>query len=172
MREQATGSVVTGPKAEETPEWWVRDATPDDLGEVASALASLLTELSGSSPSHEDLQDAAATVLADPEGGCLLVAQTAHDGLVGILAASFQHAIHVPGRYCVLQDLWVSPRLRGQRVGAALVDALTEHVHRRDIDRVEVGLPPERFAGITATQAFYEANGFTLLGPRMRKVLR
>jgi GNAT superfamily N-acetyltransferase len=172
MRKRATASLDGEPRAEEIPEWWVRDAATDDLDEVAAALADLLMELSGTAPSRDELHEAAAAVLADPERGCLLVAQATHEGLVGVLAASFQHAIHVPGRYCILQDLWVSPRVRSEGVGAALIAALLQHMGRRDIDRVEVGLPSERFSELAATQAFYGANGFTLLGPRMRLVLR
>jgi GNAT superfamily N-acetyltransferase len=164
-------SCSTDPVAEGVPEWWVRDAVLDDLEEVVAALADLLRELSGTAPSRDDLYQAATTVVLDPEQGCILVAQTTHDSLVGVLAASFQHAIHVPGRYCILQDLWVSPRLRSQGVGAALMAALLEHIRRRNMDRVEVGLPSEHFAELAATQAFYSANGFTLLGPRMRRVL-
>jgi GNAT superfamily N-acetyltransferase len=162
----------TDPGAEDIPGWWVRDAAAEDLDDIAAALADLLIELGGAAPSYDDLRDAAAAVIADPERGCLLVAQTTRDGPVGVLAASFQHAIHIPGRYCILQDLWVSPRVRSQGVGAGLIAALLEHVRRRGIDRIEVGLPSERFAELAATQAFYGANGFTLLGPRMRRVLR
>ena len=37
--------------------------------------------------------------------------------------------------------------------------------------RVEVGLPRESFPAIDATAAFYRANGFEALGPRMRRAL-
>ncbi|HXB64855.1 MAG TPA: GNAT family N-acetyltransferase [Solirubrobacteraceae bacterium] len=91
--------------------------------------------------------------------------------LVGVLAMSWQSAIHIPGRYALIQDLWVRPRWRGSGVGAGLLAALFALARARGAARVEVGLPRESFAGIAATEAFYVANGFTALGPRMRRDL-
>jgi GNAT superfamily N-acetyltransferase len=93
------------------------------------------------------------------------------DGLVGVLAASWQIAIHVPGRYALIQDLWVSPDWRGKGIGAGLLTALFELARSRGVQRVEVGLPRERFAQFQATESFYLSNGFTPNGPRMRRIL-
>ncbi len=91
--------------------------------------------------------------------------------LVGVLGMSWQSAIHTPGRYALIQDLWVHREWRGRGVGAGLLAALFELARGRGAVRVEVGLPRESFAGIAATEAFYIANGFTALGPRMRRDL-
>ena len=40
------------------------------------------------------------------------------------------------------------------------------------VPRLEVGLPQESFAQLAATERFYRDNGFTPLGPRMRRLLR
>ena len=37
--------------------------------------------------------------------------------------------------------------------------------------RLEVGLPQESFTHLAATERFYRENGFTPLGPRMRRLL-
>jgi branched-chain amino acid aminotransferase len=153
------------------PRWSVREAVNDDLPDVARALSELLTELSGAAPSVQELEGAAGEVVNNPEHGCVLVADAADDGLVGVLAASWQHAIHVPGRYCILQDLWTHPSWRSRGVGAALVAELLERMHEQGVARVEVGLPSERFEALAATEAFYRQNGFGPLGPRMRQVL-
>ena len=89
--------------------------------------------------------------------------------IVGVLGASWQSAIHIPGRYALIQDLWVHPSWRGAGVGGGLLAALFELARRAGIACVEVGLPRERFAGLAATEAFYLANGFTPLGARMRR---
>jgi GNAT superfamily N-acetyltransferase len=172
MNDPATTGLRKDSDVAEIPTWWVRDCGRDDLPEVAQALAQLLRELSGATPSEAELEGAAAEVIADPERGCLLVADSGDDGLVGVLAASWQHAIHVPGRYCILQDLWTHPAWRSQGVGAALVAELLERMREEDVDRVEVGLPSDRFAALAATEAFYRENGFAQLGPRMRQMLR
>ena len=157
--------------ADPTPQWRVRRAESADLPEVARALVGLLAELGGNVPAEGDLEAAAAQVIDDPGLGCLIVADTAEEGLVGVLAAGWQHAIHVPGRYCILQDLWTSPSWRGRGVGAALVSELLEIMRAERVDRVEVGLPSRNFAGLEATEAFYRSVGFAALGPRMRRVL-
>jgi len=157
---------------EESRRWWIRDATSPDVPEIAGALRMLLTELGGSPPAARELEWAAGAVIDDPERGCLLVADTADDGLVGVLAASWQHAIHVPGRYCILQDLWTDLDWRSRGVGASLVAELLVRMRRHHVDCVEVGLPSGDFARLEATEAFYLANGFASLGPRMRQVLK
>ena len=157
--------------ADATPQWRVRPARAADLPEVARALAGLLAELGGNAPAEPNLEAAAAQVIDDPGIGCLIVADSDEESLVGVLAASWQHAIHVPGRYCILQDLWTSPSWRGRGVGAALVSELLEIMRAERVDRVEVGLPSRSFAGLEATEAFYRSVGFAALGPRMRKVL-
>ncbi|HUB37193.1 MAG TPA: GNAT family N-acetyltransferase, partial [Solirubrobacteraceae bacterium] len=72
-------------------------------------------------------------------------------------------------RYGLIQDLWVDPGWRDRQVGRDLLAALVELAREREIGRLEVGLPPERFAGLKATEGFYLANGFTVLGTRMRR---
>jgi len=169
-RGRASG-LGTGEILEQPLSWLVRDATVEDLPATVGAMAQLLSELGGAVPADEALEAATAAVIEDPECGCVLVADTVENGLVGMLAGSWQHAIHVPGEYCILQDLWVHPAWRGRSVGASLIAGLAERMKSRRIARVEVGLPSEHFAGLQATLAFYERNGFEVLGPRMRRVL-
>jgi GNAT superfamily N-acetyltransferase len=150
--------------------WQVRRASHEDIAAVAAAVRELLVELGGTPPAAAAMESTARTLVEDGELGALLVAE-AKGALVGALAASWQTAIHVPGRYALIQDLWVHPSWRSQAVGGALLAALFEVAEAVQIARIEVGLPQEQFAGIEATVAFYRANGFGSLGPRMRRVL-
>jgi GNAT superfamily N-acetyltransferase len=153
-----------------TPGWCVRAARPQDVGEIAAAVAELLAELDSPPPPASAMCAAVRALLGDGDAGAVLVAET--DGaLVGVIAASWQTAIHVPGRYGLIQDLWVSPSWRGNAIGAALLEALCERARREGIERIEVGLPREGFASLGATAAFYRRNGFASLGARMRMVL-
>jgi branched-chain amino acid aminotransferase len=155
-----------GPKCE------VRAATEADAPAVAAAIGELLVELSGGGPPAEDLETATAELVRDQGMGALLVAEAGgEDGIVGVLAASWQHAVHVPGRYGTIQDLWVHPDWRSRAVGHELVEAFCEVARGEGAKRIEVGLPREDFARIGATTAFYRANGFEHLGPRMRRKL-
>jgi GNAT superfamily N-acetyltransferase len=150
----------------------VREATEADAPAIAAAIGELLVELSGGGPAASELEAATTDLVRDGGMGALLVAEAGgEDGLVGVLAASWQHAIHVPGRYGTIQDLWVHPEWRSRAVGQELVEAYCEIARREGAKRIEVGLPREDFERIEATTAFYRANGFEHLGPRMRRKL-
>jgi GNAT superfamily N-acetyltransferase len=153
------------------PGWRVREASADDVAAFVAAVESLLDELGGSKPSPAEMRAEVEALLADREGASLLVAEAEGGELVGILSASWQRAIHVPGRYATIQDLWVDPAWRSRRVGAGLVEGIAGLCRERGVARIEVGLPRETFDAIAATRGFYERNGFSHLGPRMRRLL-
>ncbi len=150
----------------------VREAAEADAAAVAAAIGELLVELSGGGPAAAELEEATKDLVRDRGMGALLVAEAGgEDGIVGVLAASWQHAVHVPGRYGTIQDLWVHPEWRSKAIGRDLVEAFCEVARKEGAKRIEVGLPREDFERIEATEAFYRANGFEHLGPRMRRKL-
>jgi GNAT superfamily N-acetyltransferase len=151
------------------PAWHVRAAGTQDVPAVAAAVAELLVELGGTPAAPAAMQDATRALIDDPGAGAVLLAEV-HGELVGVLAASWQTAIHIPGPYALIQDVWVHPGWRSREIGGELVQALCELASERQIARVEVGLPRESFAGLAATEAFYLSNGFARLGPRMRRI--
>jgi GNAT superfamily N-acetyltransferase len=148
----------------------VRQADDGDVEEVAAAVASLLGELGGRMPSRTEMEAEVQALLDDPDGGSVLIAEA--DGtLVGVLTASWQRAIHVPGVYATIQDLWVDEDWRSRGVGAELVEAIASQARTRGVSRLEVGLPRETFAAMASTESFYKRTGFEPLGPRMRRLL-
>jgi GNAT superfamily N-acetyltransferase len=151
-------------------DWSVRPATADDGAAIAAAVEELLVELGGKRPAREELEAEVRAALADPAIGAILVAEGG-GGIVGVLSASWQRGLHVPGLYATIQDLWVHHDWRSRAIGAALVEAVAGLCRERGVFRIEVGLPQESFAAIEATEAFYVRNGFSLLGPRMRRLL-
>lgn len=148
----------------------LREATVADAGAVAGAVEVLLRELGGSCPPRQQLAAAAEELLADRARGLAFLAE-ANGEVVGVLAASWQHAIHVPGRYATIQDLWVEPEWRSRGVGRELVEALAAACREQGVFRLEVGLPRESFAATARTEGFYRRAGFERLGPRMRRLL-
>lgn len=154
----------------QSPDWTIRPASGGDAAAVAGAVEQLLLELGGKRPSRQALEGEIQAALEDPEVGPLIVAEGEGE-VVGVLSASWQRALHVPGRYATIQDLWVHPGWRSRRVGAGLVDELAALCLAQGVVRIEVGLPRESFDAIRATEAFYLGNGFEHLGPRMRRLL-
>jgi GNAT superfamily N-acetyltransferase len=130
----------------------------------------LLEELGGRRPQRPALEAEVAALIGDGAVGELLVAEE-EGAIVGVLGASWQRAIHVPGRYATIQDLWVDPEWRSRGIGAELVAALAARAREQGVARIEVGLPREGFAALEQTEAFYRGAGFEHLGPRMRLLL-
>jgi para-aminobenzoate synthetase len=146
----------------------VRAARSDDVAGIADGIERLLVELGGERPDRGELEAATRALVEDPSLGSAIVAESEDGHIVGVCATSWQHAVHVPGRYGTLQDLWVDPEWRSRAVGGALLEALFAQARDEGLPRIEVGLPQDGFAAIEATRAFYLANGFKPLGPRMR----
>jgi GNAT superfamily N-acetyltransferase len=163
--------------------WTIREATPGDVSAVASAVSDLLVELGGKPAPITELEEATRVVVENPDTGILLVAVVDEEeghptpgtpssgALAGMLGVSYQHAIRIPGRYGLIQELWVHPTWRGRTVGGDLIVALFKRVRNREIYRLEVGLPSDKFPHLAATEAFYLNNGFTTIGLRMRRLL-
>jgi GNAT superfamily N-acetyltransferase len=151
-------------------DWHVRPASENDVAATVAAVSELLLEIGGTPPDSAAMQAVTRALLQDPEAGKLLVAEA--DGtLIGVLAATWQTAIHVPGRYGLIQDLWVAPVWRSSDIGTALVEAFAGVAREQRVARIEVGLPKPSFTGIAATEAFYARNGFDVHGTRMRMLL-
>lgn len=148
----------------------VREAGAADVEAVAGAVEELLLELGGRRPERHELEAEVRALLEDPAGGSVLIAEADGD-VVGVLSASWQRAIHVPGVYATIQDLWVDGAWRSRGVGAELVEAVASQARARGVGRLEVGLPRETFAAIASTESFYRRNRFEHLGPRMRRLL-
>jgi GNAT superfamily N-acetyltransferase len=148
----------------------IRAASEEDVVPVADAVEDLLVELGGKRPARQEVEAEVRAIVEDPRTGLLLVAESGGE-IVGVLGASWQRAIHVPGRYATIQDLWVDSAARSRGVGAELVAEMARLAGEQGVARIEVGLPKENFENIAATEAFYAANGFEHLGPRMRRLL-
>ncbi|MHB8242739.1 MAG: GNAT family N-acetyltransferase [Solirubrobacteraceae bacterium] len=147
----------------------VRLASREDVEAITAAIGRLLTELGAPLPAPDAMRAATSSLIEDRHAGAVLVAQCGGQ-LTGLLAASWQQAIHVPGRYALIQDLWVDPDWRSHGVGAALIHSLDVLAGEQGIAIVDVGLPRVSFPDLAATEAFYRANGFIPLGTRMRRV--
>jgi GNAT superfamily N-acetyltransferase len=150
--------------------WSVRRASRADAQGIVIAVQELLLELGGTPPPPAELARTVRELIDDHGAGAVIIAHVDAE-VIGVLAASWQLAIHVPGEYATIQDLWVHPAWRSRSIGGELIDACVELAHARAIERIEVGLPRESFRALRATEAFYLENDFEPLGPRMRRVI-
>ncbi len=161
------------PDAEEQWEadtWKIREATSEDVPQVAIAVRELLIELGAAPTLPVALEAPARALIEDGSLGVLLVAEE-QGQIVGVLGVSWQVAIRIPGRYGLIQELWVHPGWRGRTIGGDLLAALFKLARRQQVARLEVGLPSEGFSHLPATEAFYVNCGFKTIGMRMRRLL-
>ncbi|MCU1675436.1 MAG: Branched-chain-amino-acid transaminase [Frankiales bacterium] len=162
-------SAQIGPEAHpEASRPQVRAALVDDVPAVAEAVRELLVELGGTPPAAVAMEAAARTVIEDGDAGAVFVADAAGT-VVGVLAASWPLAIHGGGTYGLIQDLWVAPTWRSRAVGVELLSAFVALASTRTVSRIEVGIPRDGFPALEATRRFYDANGFSMVGARMRR---
>ncbi|MGA9315242.1 MAG: GNAT family N-acetyltransferase [Solirubrobacteraceae bacterium] len=150
--------------------WEIREATHDDVPAVVAGVRELLVELGGKPLATPALAETAHALIDDASAGVVLIAEH-EDEVVGIIGVSWQVAMRIPGRYGVIQELWVKPEFRYMTIGADLLEALAEVARKQGVERIEVGLPSERYPALDATEAFYINNGFTQIGTRMRRVV-
>lgn len=150
--------------------WKIREATHEDVPAVVTGVRELLVELGGKPLATPVLAETAHALIDDGSAGVVLIAER-KDELVGIIGVSWQVAMRIPGRYGVIQELWVKPEFRYMTIGADLLGALAEVARKQGVERIEVGLPSERYPALSATEAFYINNGFTQIGMRMRRLV-
>jgi GNAT superfamily N-acetyltransferase len=150
--------------------WEIREATHEDVPAVVAGVCGLVEELGGKALAGVEHEQTAHALIDDGSAGVLLVAENLRE-IVGVLGVSWQVAIRIPGRYGLIQELWVHPAFRGMTIGGDLVVALFDIARKQGVTRLEVGLPSERFPHLHATEAFYVNNGFTTIGTRMRRLL-
>lgn len=84
--------------------------------------------------------------------------------ICGICAVSFVMALRASGVSGIVQEMYVSPELRGQKIGAELLVAALEHAQSVGCSIVEVGTPPEG----SRQGRFYQRIGFKRFGDRFR----
>lgn len=145
-----------------------RPAGEGDAEIVARAVALLLEELA---PGHvadvPALEANARKILALP-GVFSRIAEI--DGaFAGAVVANECAAIYAGGVFGEITELYVRPGFRSRGVAAALVAEVKKLGCSRDWRRIEVGAPEQpKWA---RTLAFYEREGFALVGPRLRILL-
>ena len=89
---------------------------------------------------------------------------------VGVVTVAESFAVYAGGRYGIINEMYVAPDYRSAGVGARLIEAVEALGRARGWRRLDVTAPES--ARWSRTRRFYERLGFTLVGPKLKLLLR
>ncbi len=99
----------------------------------------------------------------------VFVARNDAGEITGVLTLTETFAIYANGYYGIINEMYVSPEVRSEGVGALLVDAVKEYGRQKGWTRIDVTAPEsERWE---RTRRFYEKQGFVFTGPKLKVLL-
>jgi GNAT superfamily N-acetyltransferase len=139
------------------PEHQVRRATAAEAATVASLLDDFNREFDTPTPGADVLTGRLRHLLVGNDVVALLIGQPA----VGVAVVSFRLNVWYSGPVALLDELYVRPDLRGQRLGHALLEAACDLARQRGAEVLEINVDGED----TDARRFYEAHGFTNTEP-------
>ena len=134
-----------------------RRATTADAAVVAQLLHDFNVEFSTPSPGPDALRSRLTLLLVGDDVVVLLVGEPAS----GLAVLSFRPNVWYEGPVAILDELYVSPDLRGRGLGSALLDAACDLLRDRAGTLMEINVDGED----TDARRFYEARGFTNTEP-------
>ncbi|MFP3801667.1 GNAT family N-acetyltransferase [Paraburkholderia sp. SIMBA_027] len=91
------------------------------------------------------------------------------DRAVGVILLSEGYAMFARGAFGQITELYVRPELRSAGIAARLLEQALSYGRGRGWRRIDVGAPTQ--PQWARTVAFYKANGFVDVGPRLKLVL-
>lgn len=139
-----------------TPEFTLRRAVADDLGDIL-ALVEVLHALEGIDMAPAARRAAVAGFIERPEIGGIWVAETG-GRIVAYAAVAWGWSIVFGGRDAFLDEICVAEDMRGQGLGAALIERLKPALAAEGAAAVHL----EVNTGNAAARRLYARHGFAL----------
>ena len=136
----------------------VRRATAADAEVVAQLLYDFNTEFQSPTPSSEEFAARFRRLL--PRDDVIVLLAGAEEP-VGFALVTLRPTPYFDGPLAQLEELYVVPRLRGQGLGTALLDAAVELVRARDAGEMHINVDEID----TDARRFYERHGFVNIEP-------
>ena len=141
----------------------IRLAKNSDGAAVVRSVSRLMEELGFEDFDGEGLGEVFTDLVGGEGHGFAMVAEE-NGKITAICTVSKVIALRTSGLYGIVQEMYVSPEVRGQRIGAELLLAALRQAQLLGCSMVEVGTPPEG----TRQGRFYCRAGFKRFGDRFR----
>jgi len=142
-----------------------------DAGTLVDLVAALLSELSSGRRDlpRPVLLAVAERLLGEDAGYAAFLVEDEGGRPVAVATVAESASIYALGRFGEIEEFYVKPESRSSGVGHRLIRAVIEHGRTRGWTRVEVGAPPA--LEWPDSLRFYEREGFTEIGPRLKYLL-
>lgn len=135
----------------------IEPATPADILALSDLLSVLFSQEMEFTPNAEAQQRGLAKIIGNPEIGLVLVARQGGQ-VVGMVSLLFTISTALGERIAFLEDMVVSPAVRGAGVGAKLLSEAISSARSQGCKRIT--LLTDRSNEIA--QAFYAKQGFAM----------
>ena len=140
----------------------------DHANEAIDLVILLLKELADD-PGRVNLLDRGKIIddwTAHPDRFQVFVARTDTDVVIGIITVVECFAIYAGGAFGIINELYVAPDWRSKAVGRQLLDEVKNSARSCGWQRLDVTAPAgEQWQ---RTVRFYEREGFTCTGPKLK----
>ncbi|WP_284646264.1 GNAT family N-acetyltransferase [Paenibacillus silviterrae] len=146
----------------------IRKANTNDAHTIALMVAKLLTELEGKSFEQHSFTNAVKECM-DTDLYTVFLAFSENEECIGIVSVSLSRAVYAGGTFGIIQELYVQPEMRSLKIGQKLIKTIIDYGVNQQWKRIEVGAPNP--LNWQRTIDFYEREGFTAIGPRLKMVL-
>lgn len=143
----------------------VRFATPKDQSFVTNAIRklSMLVENMKEPPKVEGIEKTYNEMISNPNNSAILVAEE-EGKQVGAAVLTFQHALHLGGKYCYLQELIIEGDKRSSGIGSTLLKKVEEISRAKGLKAIDLTQPPPDSNFHEQRTRFYTKNGFEMHG--------
>jgi GNAT superfamily N-acetyltransferase len=144
-----------------------RAAVAGEETRVVDQKNDLIIELGGAPlPVPEAISAVASFINGDLDGAVIVA--VSDDELVGVCTISYQPSIRTLGTYAIIQEMFVAPDYRSEKLGERLIEAASSAAEDAGCPMVELSTPPNG----ERAENFYSRVGFTQVGVRMRRKFR
>ncbi len=143
-------------------------ADTTQMPQILHFLEALFIELGEERASLDFLTPSLIESLLESGKTWAFLAKVAHKP-VGLLTLTESQAAYAGGAYGVMDELYVLPEFRSHQVGKALIEQAKTIAQQRGWKRIAVTAPTDK--KWHRTVQFYEKNGFTFTGPKLKWVI-
>lgn len=103
------------------------------------------------------------------KGMIILAIDDATNEIAGFISCIESNAIYARGNFGVINELYIIPEFRSQKLGQKLIDFIIEIAKKNNWSRLELDTPEVEKS--EKTIRFYKKEGFVPIGFRMKKTI-